>query len=180
MNEYDDDFELDRDVKLKDFRPMDREVYDEDIEDVFRGNKAEYEDSMRRERAAYKAIEEEQEKIYRDAQRKGEIINGLIYFIPVFIVLLCFISDARASGFFLFIKFIFAINGGYCLLKIVDNYKKINQLRLISYIGLVITGLIGISGIVGARYDRDFWLFIDALYCILKALSFLSGLANNV
>lgn len=177
ITEY-DEREVNTDLRLKDFRPMNLEVTDDDVEDAFRGDRPEYEKSMRHEEEIYQAIEEEKRRQYQKAQERAErqdvMVSAFIYFIPVFFVLMCFFIDA-SSGFYLFIKFIFAIDGGLCVVKIADDFRRLNGLKKLSYIGLTIIGIIGISGIVGARYDRELWLFIDALYCMLKVLAFLGG-----
>lgn len=181
MDEYnDEDLELDRDVKLKDFRPMDREVYQEDIYDAYDGDLGEYKKSVEREKAKEEA---ERARAHEQAQKKQArqdfFISAFVSFIPVFFVSMCFITDA-SSGYYLLVKFIFAINGGYCLLKIVDDFRQLDPISKISYIGLTIIGLIAIASITGARYDKDLWLVIDFFYCVLKVLSFISGYLSHV
>lgn len=174
VNEY-DEREMNRDVKLSDFRNMDREVYPEDIYDAYDGDLCEYKKCLEREKAKEEA---ERARAHEQAQRKQArqdfFVSAFVSFIPVFFVSMCFITDA-SSGYYLLIKFIFAINGGYCLLKIVDDFRQFNSLRKISYIGLTIIGLIAIASITGARYDKDLWLVVDFIYCVLKVLSFISG-----
>lgn len=179
VNEY-DEREMNRDVKLSDFRSMDREVYQEDIYDAYDGDLGEYKKSVEREKAKEEA---EKKRAYEQVQRKQKrqefFISSFVAFIPVFFVSMCFFTDA-SSGYYLLIKFIFAINGGYCLLKIVDDFRQLDPISKISYIGLTIIGLIAIASITGARYDKDLWLVIDFFYCVLKVLSFISGYLSHV
>lgn len=179
VNEH-DEREMNRDVKLSDFRDMDREVYQEDIYDAYDGNLGEYKKSVEREKVKEEA---EKKRAYEQVQRKQKrqefFISSFVAFIPVFFVSMCFFTDA-SSGYYLFIKFIFAINGGYCLLKIVDDFRQLDPISKISYIGLTIIGLIAIASITGARYDKDLWLVIDFFYCVLKVLSFVSGYFSHV
>ena len=179
VNEY-DEREMNRDVKLSDFRSMDREVYSEDIYDAYDGDLGEYKKSVEREKAKEEA---ERVRAHEQAQRKQArqdfFISAFVSFIPVFFVSMCFITDA-SSGYYLLVKFIFAINGGYCLLKIVDDFRQLDPISKISYIGLTIIGLIAIASITGARYDKDLWLIIDFFYCVLKVLSFISGYLSHV
>lgn len=179
VTEY-DEREMNRDVKLSDFRNMDREIYSEDIYDAYNGDLNEYKKSVEREKAKEEA---EKKRAYEQAQRKQKrqdfFISSFVAFIPVFFVLMCFFTDA-SSGYYLLIKFIFAINGGYCLLKIVDDFRQLDPISKISYIGLTIIGLIAIASITGARYDKDLWLVIDFFYCVLKVLSFISEYLSHV
>ena len=179
VNEY-DEREMNRDVKLSDFRSIDREVYSEDIYDAYDGDLGEYKKSVEIEKAKEEA---EKKRAYEQAQRKQKrqdfFISSFVAFIPVFFVSMCFFTDA-SSGYYLLIKFIFAINGGYCLLKIVDDFRQLDSISKISYIGLTIIGLIAIASITGARYDKDLWLVIDFFYCVLKVLSFISGYLSHV
>ena len=179
VNEY-DEREMNRDIKLSDFRDMNREVYQEDIYDAYDGDLNEYKKSVEREEAREEA---ERSRAHEQAQRKEArqdfFISAFVSLIPIFFVAMCFLTDA-SSGYYLLIKFIFAINGGYCLLKIVDDFRDFNALKKISYIGLTIIGLIAIASITGARYDKDLWLVIDFFYCVLKVLSFISGYFSYV
>ena len=59
--------EMNRDVKLSDFRNMDREVYPEDIYDAYDGDLCEYKKCLEREKAKEEA---ERARAHEQAQRK--------------------------------------------------------------------------------------------------------------
>lgn len=83
VNEY-DEREMNRDVKLSDFRSMDREVYQEDIYDAYDGNLGEYKKSVEREKAKE---ETEKKRAYEQVQRKQKRQE---FFISSFIACLKF------------------------------------------------------------------------------------------
>ena len=177
VNEY-DEREMNRDVKLSDFRSMDREVYQEDIYDAFDGDIDAYKQSMKKEQEVYDALE--REKLMQTVREIKQYRRNyaIKYFLPVIFIIIAFIPELP-SWYYFTVKIIFAITAIRCILLITDCRDMMNDIEKAGYIGLIIVGAIGISGIVGARYSRNFWLLVDVAYCLCKLISFIGAIKVN-